>query len=70
MTWQEIRESIEQLPTGDKLRLIREISELVQQDLRPTEPPGGADPVERLIGSVEGPGDLAARHDAYVYGAG
>ena len=70
MTWEELQQSVEKLSRDEKVRLLRVLSALLEQE---AQAPGKAtattaDPLDRLTGCCEGPEDLADRHDDYIYG--
>ena len=69
MTKQELRAYVTTLAPGEKLQLIQELTRMLERELVPAEPSVEAGPLERLVGSVEGPPDLAENHDRYAYGA-
>jgi len=68
MTWEELRRSVEQLSRDEKVRLLRLLSALVEQEAPAAEAATVEDPLDRLTGCCEGPADLADRHDDYIYG--
>jgi hypothetical protein len=68
MTWEELRQSVEQLSRDEKVRLLRVLSALLEQDAPTAAPAPADDPLEKFLGCCEGPPDLADRHDDYVYG--
>lgn len=48
--------------------VVREAIQALVESTLARQPADGADPLADLIGVFEGPGDLAERHDDYLYG--
>ena len=68
MTWEELQRSVEELSRDEKVRLLRVLNAMLEQDAPASASAAAEDPLERLSGCVEGPEDLADRHDDYIYG--